>query len=185
MAKCQHQPGRCQVTCNANDGTLNRSVPLELNPIASSTRHIRTIQSLGDDAFKPSDRQPCLRDVNVGRMSHQLQARVLSVKHVLEKSASLDEGQGASSCSARTSRSNTSRMAGPFNGCVTDEFPGERQSVLKGAEVGLASLVGDDDLPVEHGAAGQDLGCTCQFGKPWREVAAIAAEQREGAPPRR
>src|SRR5712691_11616423 len=86
-------PAWRQVTCNANDGTLNRSVPLDLNPIASSTRHIRTIESLGDDAFKSSDRQPRFRDVNVGRMSHQLQAWVLSVKQVLENSASLDVGQ--------------------------------------------------------------------------------------------
>jgi hypothetical protein len=52
-------------------------------------------------------------------------------------------------------------MAGPFNGCVTDECPGERQSVLKGAEVGLASLVGDDDLTIKQGAVRQDFGCTC------------------------
>src|SRR6266545_5400380 len=94
MAKAQHQPRGRRITCDADHGTLDRTLSLHLDPIACSTRAVWTIQPLGDYALEPGDCQPAFRDVDVRGLSNQLQAWMHAIEPAFQGASSLDERHG-------------------------------------------------------------------------------------------
>src|SRR5437870_2757875 len=110
-------------TGDANDGAVDGSLSLHFDPISRSTRHARAIEPFGDDTLESCDGQPSFGDLNVGRMRHQLQTRVLAVQQSLERSASLDVRQYRQILLGQFEHVEHQQNGRTLDDGVPDEFP--------------------------------------------------------------
>jgi len=118
------------VTGDAYDSAFDGSLSLHFDPISLSTRHVRTIEPFGDDTLESCGGQPSFGDLNVGRMRHQLQTRVLAVQQALERSASLDVRQYRKILLGQYEHVEHQQNGRTLDDGVADEFP----RALVGAE---------------------------------------------------
>src|SRR5216683_6998239 len=149
---------------------------LYLDPV-SAPRRVVAIRFLCHHALQCGHQcEPLLRQGEVARLRHQLQAGVQAREEVLESLASVTQRQRRERNTAQLEHVENEKDRGSLQRYLPCSAPCDRQALLHGSIVCMARLGGDDDFAVQQRPSGQTAGRLCQFRKRGREIAKVSTE---------
>src|SRR5216684_4930263 len=151
---------------------------LYLHPL-SPPRRVVTIRFLCHHALQcRQQREPLLRQCEVARLRHQLQAGVVQAREeILESLASVAQRQFRERYTAQLEHIEHEKDSRSLQRYLPRTASCDRQALLQGSKVCIARLVCDDDFAVNQRPSGQRAGRLYQFGKGGREIAKVSTEQ--------
>src|SRR5712692_7713469 len=148
---------------------------LYLHPV-SAPRRVVTIRFLCHHAFQCWQQcEPLLRQCEVARLRHQLQAGVQAREEILESLASVTQRQLRERNTAQLEHVEDEKDRGSLQRYLTRSASCDRQALLQGSKVCMAGLVGDDDFTVQQRPSGQRAG-RLYHRKRGREIAKVSTE---------
>src|SRR6266851_6321874 len=150
---------------------------LYLDPV-SAPRRVVTIRFLCHHALQCGHQcEPLLRQGEVARLRHQLQAGVQAREELLELLASVTQRQLRERYTAQLEHIEDEKDRGSLPRYLPRSASCDRQALLQRSKVCIARLVCDDDFAVHQRPSGQRAGRLYQFGKGGREIAKVSTEQ--------
>ena len=150
---------------------------LYLHPV-SPPRRVVTIRFLCHHALQcGQQREPLLRQCEVARLGHQLQAWVQAREEILESLASVTQRQFRERYTAQFEHIEDEEDGRSPQRYLPRSASCDRQALLQGSKVCMARFVGDDDFTVQQRPSRQRGGRLYQFRKRGREIAKVSTEQ--------
>src|SRR6266851_2804228 len=149
---------------------------LYLDPV-SAPRRVVTIRFLCHHALQCGHQcEPLLRQGEVARLRHQLQAGVQAREEILESLASVTQRQLREGYTAHFEHIEDEEDRGSLQRYLPRSASCDRQALLQGSKVCIARLVGDDDFAVQQCPSRQRAGRLYQFRKREREIPKVSTE---------